>query len=174
MISLSFLFWLLVILFGIVGAMRGWAKEILVIFSVILALFVITVLETYVPYVSGAINSASPNAHFWVRAIIVIGMAFFGYQSPSFPPLEGKTRGERVQDRLLGFLLGMINGYLIFGTLWWYLHSANYPFEQITPPRQDDVNALALLNNMAPAKLVAPGIYIAVAVSFVFVLIVFI
>ncbi len=174
MVSLTFMFWLLVILCGIIGAMRGWAKEILVVFSVILALFIITVLETYVPYVSGAINSASPAAHFWVRAIIVIALAFFGYQSPGFPLLAGKTRGERVQDRLLGFLLGMINGYLIFGTLWWYLNSANYPFEQIIPPKGDDVNVMALLSNMAPARLVAPGIYIAVAVAFVFVLIVFI
>jgi|GEM_PF-6848346 len=39
MVSIFFFFWLLVVLFGVIGAMRGWAKEILVSFSVILALF---------------------------------------------------------------------------------------------------------------------------------------
>ena len=29
MVSIFFFFWFLVILFGIIGAMRGWAKEIL-------------------------------------------------------------------------------------------------------------------------------------------------
>ncbi len=38
MMSIVYLFWMFVILFGIVGLMRGWAKELLVAFSVILAL----------------------------------------------------------------------------------------------------------------------------------------
>ena len=38
MVTLNFLFWMFVILFGVIGAMRGWAKELLVTFSAILAL----------------------------------------------------------------------------------------------------------------------------------------
>ena len=38
MMSIVILFWMFVILFAIVGWMRGWAKELLVSFSVILAL----------------------------------------------------------------------------------------------------------------------------------------
>ena len=37
MVSLTFMFWLFVLLFAIIGATRGWAKEILVTFAVILA-----------------------------------------------------------------------------------------------------------------------------------------
>ena len=50
MISILSAFWMFVILFGLIGAMRGWAKELLVVFSVILALFLIYVLETYTQY----------------------------------------------------------------------------------------------------------------------------
>ena len=39
MISILSAFWMFVILFGLIGAMRGWAKELLVVFSVVLALF---------------------------------------------------------------------------------------------------------------------------------------
>ena len=35
MMSIVYLFWMFVILFAIVGWMRGWAKELLVAFSVI-------------------------------------------------------------------------------------------------------------------------------------------
>ena len=49
MVSLNFFFFCFLILFAIIGAMRGWAKEMLVTFSAILALFIITVLEAYVP-----------------------------------------------------------------------------------------------------------------------------
>ncbi len=37
MVSLIVIFWMYVILFAIIGGMRGWAKELLVTFSVILA-----------------------------------------------------------------------------------------------------------------------------------------
>ncbi len=40
MISLSVLFWVFVILFAVIGLTRGWAKELMVSFSVILGLFV--------------------------------------------------------------------------------------------------------------------------------------
>lgn len=36
MISILSVFWMFVILFGLIGAMRGWAKELLVIFSIVL------------------------------------------------------------------------------------------------------------------------------------------
>ncbi len=67
MVTLSFLFWMFVILFGIIGAMRGWAKELLVSFSAILALALITLLETYIPFVSTLPEDSSTL--FWIRTI---------------------------------------------------------------------------------------------------------
>ena len=46
MLSLTTAFWVLVILFAIVGMMRGWTKEIVATASVILALFTICLLYT--------------------------------------------------------------------------------------------------------------------------------
>jgi len=174
MVSLTFVFWLFILLFGIVGAMRGWAKEILAGFSIILALFVINILETMIPFVSGAVSSASPATLFWVRSLLLIGLAFFGYQSPNLPQFAGKTKGERIQDRLLGLILGMINGYLLVGSLWYYMHEAGYPFPEITAPDMSDLKVIALLDNLPPLKLAPPLLYIAVAIAFVFVVIVFI
>ena len=48
MITLNYLFYLFIVLFAIIGAMRGWAKELLVTFSVILSIFIILVLEKWV------------------------------------------------------------------------------------------------------------------------------
>ena len=44
MVSLTVLFGLLVLLFAVIGAMRGWAKELLVTSAVVLALFIIQIL----------------------------------------------------------------------------------------------------------------------------------
>jgi UDP-N-acetylmuramate--alanine ligase len=60
----------------------------------------------------------------------------FGYQSPNIPRLAGTGRfaRDRLQDSLLGFVLGAINGYLVWGTIWFYLNNAGYPFPQIFSP----------------------------------------
>ncbi len=49
MVSLTIVFWMLVIIFAVIGAMRGWAKELLVTFALILSIFVLTVLDKFAP-----------------------------------------------------------------------------------------------------------------------------
>jgi uncharacterized membrane protein required for colicin V production len=146
MLSLTVLFWVFVVLFAIIGAMRGWAKEILVSFSVILALFLINLLETYVPMLK-IDSELSGTARLWIRVLILGMLTFFGYQSPNIRGLAG-TRfvREKFQDALLGFILGAINGYLIFGTLWYFFFDyANYPYEFIIPPNPDTAAGQAAL-----------------------------
>lgn len=177
MLNLTVLFWVFVVLFAIIGAMRGWAKEILVAFSVVLALFLINLLETYVPILK-IDSELSTTARLWMRLSIVGLMAFFGYQSPNIRGLAG-TRfvREKFQDALLGFILGALNGYLIFGSIWYFFDYANYPYEFIIPPNPDTAAgqaALELLSKMPPVFLVPPWIYFAVALAFLFVVVVFI
>ena len=176
MVSLVFLFWMLVALFGVIGAMRGWAKELLVTFGVILALFIATVIEKFIPFVSSTIQGTSL---FWLRVMIVMALVFFGYQGPNIPKLAGGGRfaRERLQDSLLGLFLGAINGYLIFGTLWFFINEAKYPFPVITAPVPGTTMgdaAARLIAVLPPHWLGAPAVYFAVALAFVFVLVVFI
>lgn len=178
MLSLYVLFWMYIILFAIIGAMRGWAKELMVTFSIALALFIITVLETYVGVVRNSIAVAGGTAQFWMRTTIVIMLVFFGYQTPNIKALQGaRFAREHLQDTLLGFLLGAFNGYLVVGTLWWFLHRAGYPFDVILPPQPGfphyDIT-VRLINNLPPEWLTIPWIYFAVGVAFLFVIIVFI
>jgi uncharacterized membrane protein required for colicin V production len=166
-----------VILFGIIGAMRGWAKELLVTFAAILALFLLNVLESYVPFISQTLRN-SPEILFWLRIIVLIGTIFFGYQSPNLQRLAGSNRfaRERLQDILLGFLLGAINAYLFVGTFWFYLDQAQYPWSFVTPPdaaSQVGQASIDLLKRMPPNWLKPPTLFFAVALAFAFVLIVF-
>ncbi len=177
MVSLNIVFWLFIILFAVIGTMRGWAKELLVSFSIILALFIISVLDTYIdplkPFLDGA-NSTS----FWTKTTIVALLAFFGYQTPNIPRLGGgKFAREKLQDALFGAVLGAFNGYLIIGSIWVFLHEANYFYHLIEPPLPGTPGgdaALRLISILPPAWLTIPGVYFAVALSFLFVVVVFI
>ncbi len=176
MMSLTFVFWMFVFLFAIVGAMRGWAKEVLVTFSVILAIFIITVLESYAPFIKDILAN-SPK--FWFRTGVIAALVFFGYQTPNFPRFAGSGRfaRERLQDALLGIFLGAINGYMIWGSLWLYLSQAGYPFTAISAPDATTAAgqaAVKLLAFMPPNWLGVPAVFFAVAIAFVFVFVVFI
>jgi hypothetical protein len=176
-LTLPVFFWIIVLLFACIGAMRGWAKEIMVTFSSVLAIFVIVVLETYVPVVRNILAKSGPASLFWMRFTILVLLAFFGYQTPNFRGLAGpRFARERLQDSLLGFFVGAVNGYLIFGSIWFYYAQAGYPYPNIIAPPNAQVAQLTeiMLKWMPPALLVPPWIYFAVGLAFLFVIIVFI
>ncbi|MDD5468004.1 MAG: CvpA family protein [Anaerolineales bacterium] len=179
MMGLSFAFWLFVALFAIIGGIRGWAKELLVTFSMIVSLFIITVLERYVPPVKVFFEPPNSSQEFWVKFFIVGLLVFFGYQTPNLQRIAGaRFVRERLSDTMLGFFLGAINGFLIVSSVWYFMEQSDYPFRQfIIRPEAGNLlsaPALRLLPALAPRWLGAPTIYFAVAVSFLFVLVVFI
>ena len=219
MISLVVVFYLFVSVFAVIGGLRGWAKGLIVIFSVVLTLFVIWVFETYIgvvttPFVDidaqyGYVSQEDADSadivvippdelvifsklpddeardnyctQYWLRTGILIVVIFFGYQTPSVLARLGRSAGrEKIQDFLLGLVLGGVNGYLIVGTLWSYMHSAHYPFEPyiIVPDKGLDQlfdTASSIISALPPAWLsTTPIIFIAICLAFLFVLVVFI
>ena len=174
MISMSFVFWIFVSLAAVNGALRGWAKELLVTFSVILGLFIITVLETFVVFVYPFLKAGGPT-EFWSRVALILLLAFFGYQTPNLRMLAKGAAREKLQDSLLGIVLGGVNGYLIVGSIWSFLNKPEiyYPFAGVMIPPTDP-GSQQILSLMPPLLLSSPGIYFAVAIAFTFVVIVFV
>jgi uncharacterized membrane protein required for colicin V production len=174
--SIVYVFWMYVILFALVGWMRGWAKELLVSFSVILALALNHVLRRYIP-IAQNLPETDPSL-FWVRTLVLLVLVYFGYQTViSIPHLAAKSRTERVQDTLFGAFLGALNGYLVAGSILYYMHIADYPFQNVVSKPTDPaiiqtVNQMMLY--MPPQLLGEPGIYFAIILAFVFVLVVYI
>ena len=180
MVSLLFVFWMYVILFAVIGAMRGWAKELLVSFSVTLALALNFLLRKYIPIIT-IIPAIPPPGEtpylFWLRTIIVIALVYFGYQTVmSIQRLAARAARERLVDTLFGLVMGGFNGYLIAGTIWFYLHDAGYPFPNVISAPQGDIAEIVrrMMIWMPPHLLGEPGIYFAVILAFIFVLVVYI
>jgi len=182
MMSIVYVFWMYVILFGVIGAMRGWAKELLVTFSVILSLAVNHVLRVYIPIAKDMPDN--DISLFWVRTVVLAVLVFFGYQTVvRFQHLATRAVRERFQDTFIGALFGGVNGYLIAGTILHYMHTAGYPFQQIISRPTDQIlpngQTLAatvdqMMLYMPPQLLGDPGIYFAIIIAFVFVIVVYI
>jgi len=175
MMSIISIFWMYVLFFAVVGAMRGWAKELLVAFSVVTALAVNLLLEKYIPLVRD-LDKASGSI-FWIRTLILIALVYFGYQTVSISRFASKAMRERLQDSLFGAVLGGLNGYLIAGTILFYNHVANYPYRDIVSPATDPAIVQAIdtmMRYMPPRFLGEPGIYFAVIIILIFIIVVYI
>ncbi len=214
MLPIHTTFGALMILFGLIGGLRGWAKEIIVACSVVVALFFQHVLLNFVPQLGRLFGDLAPQTQFYTRAIVFIIITIFGYASPTvIARIGARVARERLQDILLGFFIGLLNGFLIVGTLLAFLDLSYFgvPEDQramqqvvdangnpvldkdgnpvlevvyfpeakgiggIEPPKPDTTSANLL--TILPPRIVEQSdaaLYLAVALSFVFVLIVFI
>lgn len=177
MLSLFAVFGLFVVMFAVIGAMRGWAKELLVTSAIVLALFIIQILESHIrPYYS-ALMMQPPTTRFTIRAIFLVLLAFFGYQTPHIRALQPKLVRERLQDILLGLLMGALNGYLLFGSLWFYLDQMGYDHTMLVSLPADPMFQTRVQDFMGllpPSLVPIPHIYFVVGVVFVFIIVVFV
>jgi Colicin V production protein len=178
MISLLVVFYMFLGLFSLMGAMRGWAKEMLVIFSVVLALAFIVVMETYIPFVNEFLK-INPDIQLWFRVGTVMVFAFFGYASPRISRIGQATeKKERLQDILLGAILGIVSGYMVIGSIWSFINEAGYPADFVIPPSSQwplGEATLRVLKILPPVWLgQPPTIYIAMVFAFLIVIIVFV
>jgi uncharacterized membrane protein required for colicin V production len=175
MMSIVYIFWMYVVLFAVIGAMRGWAKELLVAFSVITALAVNLLLEKYIPLVRDLEDNSS--SVFWIRTLILLSLVYFGYQTVAIARFASKAARERLQDSLFGAVLGGINGYLVAGTVLFYNHVGGYPYSKIISPATDPavIQAVDLMMKYMPPRLLGePGIYFAVIIVLIFIIVVYI
>ncbi len=178
MVPLETVFVGLVIFFGLVGMLRGWAKELLVTSAVVLARFIELVFWSVVPVVKDSLKAladTNPKDWFYIRLGIFVIIICFGYATTKISAALGaKARKDKLQDSLLGFFLGALNGFLIAGMVWGFLADPklNYQVWHIQPPTgafaQDLVRYLPL------TWLTNEMLFVGVALAFACVLIVFV
>ncbi len=201
MISIQTYFWFMVLFFGLIGFMRGWTREIIATSALVLSLFAVNQFGGFLIGLFGnapsdPIELADPyrplRQQFYILALIHIVITFFGYQGPA---LAGNLAGGRftarlrqgLQERLLGLVVGGINGYLIFGTVWSFLEyrqvapgiyerlarNVPYGFDPATLIRPE-YDAVATLVERLPLPLLAPYLPFLIVLVFLFVIVVMI
>lgn len=136
MVELTVLVWVLAILFGYIGWQRGWTKEMISLAGVVLAMFT---LFQFRGLISNLLQSVPPDQRFYFQAVLFIMIVFFAYQTRALiggDAQEAQTDNRRnrqdsgrdsLQTKALGALVGFANGYLIAGTLWYFLDAGGYP-----------------------------------------------
>jgi hypothetical protein len=190
MIALDAWFWVMVVIFGVIGMLRGWTKEIITAAGLVLSLFALHWFGNIIvgPFTGGAVTDVSAiKTQFYVCSAIHLLFAFFSYQGPtlvrqvSSGKFGAKARGA-IEESLLGFVVGAVNGYLIVGGLWAFLEydivgkklltyteTMGYPFEAMVRPEVGTA-AFEMMANL-PLPLLQGWLPFLVVVLFLFVII---
>ncbi|GJM40613.1 MAG: hypothetical protein DHS20C20_08950 [Ardenticatenaceae bacterium] len=192
MLSLGSLFWLMILFFAIIGSLRGWTREVIASSGLILSLFAINQFgNLFLGFAPTSGTIPVERQQFYYLAILHLIIAFFSYQGPAF---AGSRFGERLrvrdtfQDKLLGLIVGALNGYLIIGSLWSFLEyriqatgewiqlniGEQYPFDPTVLIRPDVAGELGTLMGRLPLPLLEPYLPFLVVIVFLFVIIVMI
>lgn len=145
MLQISTFMWVMAGVFAYVGFSRGWNKEIIATSGIILGLFALHQFDDVLRQTLLANLPASQI--FLIQAIIFGIIVFFAYQTRALGNAD-KGRGGRsggrdsLQTSILGGIVGFINGYLIFGTLWYFMDITGYPLSPyISAPLPNTVSA---------------------------------
>jgi hypothetical protein len=129
------------IIFALIGLARGYKRELGSTFVILIMIFVLSFFEEQLlealSRVGGLVPAiCSPNCDtdnllivltFQVIFIVVVfasyaGLATIEFQGSPAPPPQGS---------LLSLAIGALNGYLVAGTLWYYLDKYGYPGQSL-------------------------------------------
>jgi hypothetical protein len=122
-IQLSSLMWALAFFFAIIGFMRGWNKEVVAAAGIVLAAFTLFQFDSLIR--GTLFINISRDQAFLVQAGIFVAIVFIAYRAQT---VTGRRGGRQdLQNGILGAVMGFINGYLIGGSLWYFLDINEYP-----------------------------------------------
>ena len=117
---------------------RGFLKELGITLVLVVLLFGLTRLDANLEKLLGmaanriqAVGKLSGNPTVWLifYTVIITGVMYVAYQGYVIKYPGNDPKG--VQATLLGLLVGLINGYLSIGTLWYYMDKYKSPLVEL-------------------------------------------
>ncbi len=145
-------------IFGFIGVARTYARELGSTLVILVAIFLLSLLEDQaIDYLTiggerlFAVTSDATNLFLSLTfSILFISIIFASYSGRTFgvPSFGGKPLGAP-EGTLLSLAIGLLNGYLVAGTLWYYQDRFGYPLQSfgwislpLTPTGQELVALL--------------------------------
>ena len=166
MVQIQELFVILIVVMGVIGMVRGFLKELGVTLVLIATLFA---LDRLIPIVNNFVNSggfgflglgpvpetqSTDNILFVLFTAMMVAATYIAYQGETLAYEGNNPRG--IVGALLGFLIGAVNGYLLFGTVWWLANFYQYPFGLVAQPLPDGAQQI-VNSGLLPLELLGGG-----------------
>jgi uncharacterized membrane protein required for colicin V production len=156
----------------LIGLARGYVKELGSTLIILVAIFILTFFEEQMTGLLTAIGTAfggdGDQASNELLLSIVYSILFivivFGAYAGRTLNFTG-TPAPPPQGTLISLLIGLLNGYLIAGTLWYYQHAYNYPIGQLVTFENNLTETAQTLIEYLPPSLFENPVYWIVPVA---------
>lgn len=162
MVNVDGVLLILILIMGIVGVVRGFLRELGVTLVLVATLWALSMIGPIVvkffdggglPFLGlGPVETSTntQNLLFLASSGLMLIAGFWSYEGETLS-YEGQAP-KRFVGVALSFLIGAVNGYLLFGTLLWLSNLFGYPFSLVQPPLPE-----ATLIALLPPALLASG-----------------
>lgn len=176
MIQLSALLVFMSVFFGVIGFLRGWNRELIAMAGIILGLFALFQFDNLIRGV--LLAGVARDQVFLIQSLLFVIIVFFAYQTRALGDGDSREGRDNLQTSILGAIVGFINGYLIWGTIWYFMDINEYPLApSVIAPAPGSPSDQA--RDLLPLVILGGGVNgtgdllaVAVIVLFLFVLIV--
>lgn len=152
--------------FGVMGARVGWAGGMMVTLALTTAISSTSLLREFWP------GDQDPRLSFIIQSLLVFLLLFMGFSTLKVLPAR-TIRPVLLMDRLLGGVLGMMNGYLAAGTLL-FLMIQNGFGHGWTGADPSGLSIEQLAAYLPPAVLVGPSQFVFLTLIMIFVILIFV
>jgi hypothetical protein len=153
MTPVGVVFLIVMLLFGVIGIVRGVAKELGTTTMLLAALMVLQLtVSMFAPQIASFLNQVFGVSPTSVPTILAVCSALF-LALVTFITYEGVTLVFPIKSTswFLGLGIGLINGYLFAGSMWYYLQKAGWPLlHSVVKPEYSQLNE-TLIKLMPPA-----------------------
>lgn len=132
MISLVSLMWATALFFAMTGAIRGWRRELIGGAGILLGFFTLFQFDSLL---RGSLYLLLTDEQtFLLQAAAFLAIAALVFRSQ----LARQTQNTGgIRQSLIGAAVGFFNGYLVAGSIWYFLDINRYPFAQLVSAPAD-------------------------------------
>lgn len=161
-------FFTILIIFTLIGVARGYRHELGSTIIIFVSIFLVTFLSSYMvrgfTFISDSLlgQEAPDEVNFVLSIAFMVVFSIFifaGYagRTLDFPGRELPPPAGSI----ISALVGLINGYLVGGTLWYFLSTYSYPLGDLVPV----TNSGRLIEGLLPQTLITSPVVWVVPVA---------
>lgn len=153
MMQLATFMWFLGACFAVVGFLRswdekrGWNEELFATAGIVLTTFAFFQIDGFLRGTLFLLMSASQIFYVQFFAFVAAVIWIYNYTEHHSPinRSRGNTKQHDYQSGFLGSLVGFANGYLIGGSIWYFLDINEYPLDRfVFAPAANSPSAQAI------------------------------
>jgi hypothetical protein len=156
------------IIIALIGLARGYARELGSVMIILAGVFLLTVADDTL---EGLLRSVGREAFKIAEddvqrqnlfLSLIFELTFIGVVFASYAGKTIEFRGHPApppQGTLISLIVGLINGYLVSGTLWYYQYKYDYPLQALDIIRIDFAEASPNLVSLLPQNILPSPLY---------------